>query len=510
MGRFDVTKLRYKTPEEWRILIGCEMGMKNHELVPMAMVASLANLKRGGAHKVIKDLSAARLLCWEKAKRGKIFGYRLTWQGYDFLALRALTSRGCVASVGNQIGVGKESDIYLALGRDLQELERLKDVKRIENDEENFEFRLTEEDLSEDNCEEIALKIHRLGRTCFRAVKNKRDYPGNRKHTSWIYLSRLSATREYSFQKCLYDRGFPVPKPLGLSRHIVAMELVRGYSLCKVESFNGHEILMFNTLMDIVVRLAQHGIVHGDLNEFNIMVEDVDREGTVLEIPKLKIIDFPQMISVEHPEAKEQFYRDVNGIRRFFEEKFSLELVDGLPDFDEILKEQREQEAMALKQQADLENTDVIDFKMNLMTEARKVGNAVQGGWGDLPTMKREDESDTDSDSDSTVEESCESEPEPEVKEPKVENQATESVSGVSQEFSEKMKSIRSGLTEITGTTSVAPEVIKLRVKKAIELNAYRQKTSTLKKADRMNGKNRKVVKNDIRSTVKGGRDDLW
>jgi len=40
-------------------------------------------------------------------------GYRLTTLGYDYLALRALTSRDVVGSVGNKIGVGKESDIYV-------------------------------------------------------------------------------------------------------------------------------------------------------------------------------------------------------------------------------------------------------------------------------------------------------------------------------------------------------------------------------------------------------------
>ena len=36
-------------------------------------------------------------------------GYRLTNGGYDYLALKALTSRDIIQSVGNQIGVGKES-----------------------------------------------------------------------------------------------------------------------------------------------------------------------------------------------------------------------------------------------------------------------------------------------------------------------------------------------------------------------------------------------------------------
>lgn len=40
-------------------------------------------------------------------------GYRLTNMGYDFLALQSLVSRGVVSSFGNQIGVGKESNIYV-------------------------------------------------------------------------------------------------------------------------------------------------------------------------------------------------------------------------------------------------------------------------------------------------------------------------------------------------------------------------------------------------------------
>lgn len=36
-------------------------------------------------------------------------GYRLTNAGYDYLALKTLSSRQVVESVGNQMGVGKES-----------------------------------------------------------------------------------------------------------------------------------------------------------------------------------------------------------------------------------------------------------------------------------------------------------------------------------------------------------------------------------------------------------------
>lgn len=36
-------------------------------------------------------------------------GYRLTYGGYDYLAIRAMSKRDSVYSIGNQIGVGKES-----------------------------------------------------------------------------------------------------------------------------------------------------------------------------------------------------------------------------------------------------------------------------------------------------------------------------------------------------------------------------------------------------------------
>ena len=40
-------------------------------------------------------------------------GYRLTYGGYDYLAMRAMSKRDSVYSVGNQIGVGKESGAHI-------------------------------------------------------------------------------------------------------------------------------------------------------------------------------------------------------------------------------------------------------------------------------------------------------------------------------------------------------------------------------------------------------------
>jgi len=48
--------------------------------------------------------------------------------------------------------------------------------------------------------------------------------------------------------------------------------------------------------MDIIVRFAQAGLIHGDYNEFNILIHRETGEPIV--------IDFPQMVSTSHENAE--------------------------------------------------------------------------------------------------------------------------------------------------------------------------------------------------------------
>ncbi|XP_063368128.1 serine/threonine-protein kinase RIO2 [Cydia amplana] len=280
MGKLDVAILRYLTGEDFRVLTAVEMGMKNHELVPGSLVASIANLRHGGVHKLMKELCKHRLLTYERGKHYD--GYRLTNAGYDYLALKALTNRKVIASFGNQIGVGKESNIYT---------------------------------VADEDHNPLCLKLHRLGRTCFRNVKDKRDYHAHRHRASWLYLSRISATKEFAYMKALYERGFPVPRPVDFNRHCVVMDLVRGGPLTQVRSVPDVPAL-YDELMSLVVRLGNCGVIHGDFNEFNIMI---DEEGKPI------IIDFPQMVSTEHANAELYFDRDVRCVRDFFKKRFAYE-----------------------------------------------------------------------------------------------------------------------------------------------------------------------------------------
>jgi RIO-like serine/threonine protein kinase len=88
--------------------------------------------------------------------------------------------------------------------------------------------------VTNDEGEVFALKLHRLGRTSFRDVKSKRDYLGTRSSYSWLYLSRLAALKEFAFMKALGDHGFPVPTAIDNNRHAVLMELVDAQPLVQV------------------------------------------------------------------------------------------------------------------------------------------------------------------------------------------------------------------------------------------------------------------------------------
>ncbi len=86
--------------------------MRNHELVPLHLIAVIASLKHGGCHKVLRELVRYKLVAYDataKRKSSNNEGYRLTNLGYDYLALKALAARDIINSIGNQIGVGKES-----------------------------------------------------------------------------------------------------------------------------------------------------------------------------------------------------------------------------------------------------------------------------------------------------------------------------------------------------------------------------------------------------------------
>lgn len=66
----------------------------------------------------------------------------------------------------------------------------------------------------------------------------------------------------------------------------------------------GNPGALYSTLMDLIVRLAKAGLIHGDFNEFNLLLKDVPEDAPEGTLPEPVLIDFPQMVSTEHENAE--------------------------------------------------------------------------------------------------------------------------------------------------------------------------------------------------------------
>ena len=300
--RLDAQVLRYMSKDEFRVLTSIELGMRNHSLVPTPLISRIASLSPSLTLRLIRQLHSHKLIYHEAQLYD---GYRLTYLGYDFLALHALTQRGHLSALGHRIGVGKEADVYAA---------------------------------TSPTGAPVVLKLHRLGRISFRRVKEKRDYLLHRTASNWLYLSRLAAQREWDFLQLLSTAGFDVPAPIDHSRHVLLMAYVPGSPLSQLRGELPDSLsqpsLLYHALISTIIRLAEHGLIHCDFNEFNLLLHhstpshpspSPSSSTPPHPTPRITVIDFPQMVSAHHPNARAYFERDVEGVRRFFRKRFGYE-----------------------------------------------------------------------------------------------------------------------------------------------------------------------------------------
>ncbi len=77
------------------------------------MIANISGLRGGNVAKLCGQLARRNLLA--RVQHARYDGYRLTYGGLDYLALKKFSKQNppSVTGVGSKIGVGKESDIYL-------------------------------------------------------------------------------------------------------------------------------------------------------------------------------------------------------------------------------------------------------------------------------------------------------------------------------------------------------------------------------------------------------------
>ncbi|EJW01870.1 Atypical/RIO/RIO2 protein kinase [Edhazardia aedis USNM 41457] len=273
------------TDIELRILTAVEVASKNHEIVPIELVKKISKLSIN-FDKYLISLCKSKFLRYEAVP---YVGYRLTTSGYDCLAMNTLRKRG-LKIMGNKIGIGKESDIF----------------------------------YGEYQGEKVILKYHRIGRTSFRTVKNKRDYHEDKKYASWLYLSRISAQKEVEFLS-IFQEKINVPKVFDYNRHVIVMEYFEDFIplyLAKNVDFDK----VYCELMNNIEIMYNMGYVHGDFNEFNILINDQS---------DVKIIDFPQCVDLKNSKSQHYLIHDINCIKTFFEKKFKY-TNDYVPDIPQI------------------------------------------------------------------------------------------------------------------------------------------------------------------------------
>ena len=113
----------------------------------------------------------------------------------------------------------------------------------------------------------------------------------------------------------LADAGVRVPQPYGCFEGVLLMELItdeEGFAAPRLNDVNMSEDQALEDhleMMDNIVKMLSVGIIHGDLSEFNVLV---DEWGPV-------IIDLPQAVNAAgNNNAKKMLLRDVNNMRSYY------------------------------------------------------------------------------------------------------------------------------------------------------------------------------------------------
>ena len=263
-------EVREVTGGEIRVLKAIYSLSHEYNFVPLNLIQEKV---KGDVDSLTRSLAGKKLV---QRRKKDYEGVRLTFTGLSMLALKTLSQKGVVDSLGSVVGVGKESVVYDALsGR----------------------------------YGEVVLKFHMIGAPSFKKVKEKREYYNH----NWIILSSLSAKREY---KCLQKLSgtVNVPSPYGLAYNAVVMERIDGRELCRT-NLEDPEFYLSEILRQMR-EMYRMGIIHGDLSEFNILiVED-----------KPYFIDMPQYAESSSIIAEKLLERDVHLVLKHFRKKYGLNI----------------------------------------------------------------------------------------------------------------------------------------------------------------------------------------
>ncbi len=282
MSAVDIAVEVYRKlePEDLQILQAIELQTKRYEHVPEDTIHKPAHLPPQEVAYRLPNLRKKSLI---RRWRGVYTGYSLTTAGCDTLAINALVKANVLEAFGKPLGVGKEADVYDALTPAGQQ---------------------------------VAVKFHRLGRTSFKQTKRKRGYVTKYTYTpDWHHQSRIATKKEYKALEILYPKGVAVPKPIKQNRHVLVMSMIEGAELYHYQELPNPQAVLNEILVNIRKAYRDAHIIHVDLSPYNIILQPNQH---------ILIIDWPQYVTIKHPNAQQLLERDLQNVLRYFQRKHKL------------------------------------------------------------------------------------------------------------------------------------------------------------------------------------------
>jgi RIO kinase 1 len=198
--------------------------------------------------------------------------------------LYTLSNKGIIKALGGAISTGKEANVFYAEGEE----------------------------------RELAIKIYRMASSTFKAMdayimKDPRftNIRNNRRDIIFAWTRK-----EFQNLKRAKSAGIRVPEPLVAEKNILIMEFMGEekvpYPLLKNTHLKNEEAkLVYDRIVEYMRLLHKEAnLVHADLSEYNILIDPADKTPV--------FIDMGQSVTLEHPNAREFLYRDVQNILRFF------------------------------------------------------------------------------------------------------------------------------------------------------------------------------------------------
>jgi len=270
--------------DDFKLLNLIERLMRSYGFVPLEIIEKFSKLPSSSIKRSIQKLLDYHLITSETSP---FYGYQLTFDGLDMLAVRFYFNKNIILELGHKINSGKESDIYIA---------QLVSGK------------------------ESIIKFHREGRTSFKAIKRKREFDF-KKWISWIDLSKKVALREFKILNELWKNGANVPEPIYSNRNSLIMEKIDGIELYKLKELNKEmvDIILNDIIKTLGIAYTKLGVIHGDLSPYNIIVSNNEK-------PRGFIIDWPQFISIKNKNSENIFRKELEYLAFYLHKKSGVEV----------------------------------------------------------------------------------------------------------------------------------------------------------------------------------------